>query len=346
MPITGRIQRNIHQDGIDRRGFLECMAWAGTGVRWTVTGGVLAGQQTGRHIRNAGGGLAFAQLSDSHIGFRQEANPDATATLQAAVDRINALPTQPAFVIHTGDISHLSKVEEFDAAEQILKGLRARQVFYVPGEHDVLTTHGRMYLERFGKGTQGSGWYSFDQSGIHFIALVNVVSLTAGGQGSLGQEQLEWMARDLQDISDSTPIVVFAHMPLWSIYPEWGWGTADGAQALGYLRRFGSVTVLNGHIHQVLQKVEGHIAFHTAASTAFPQPRPGAAPSPGPVRAPAEQLRAMLGITSVRYQPGNSALAIIDTTLEKESASAKIQVEPHSFSWQSRMTGEVIVEEI
>ena len=332
-PITRRISRNIHADGIDRRGFLECMAWAGTGVLWTATGGVLQAQQAGHDMHDAGGGLTFAQISDSHIGFRKEANQDVAGTLQAAVDRINGLAAPPAFVLHTGDISHLSKPEEFDTARQILKGLKAGQVFYVPGEHDMLTDGGKTYLERFGKGAQGDGWYSFERSGVHFVGLVNAMNLKAGGLGSLGTQQLEWLEKDLKDLSASTPIVVFAHVPLWIVYPDWGWGTEDGAQALAYLRRFGSVTVLNGHIHQVLQKVEGHVAFHTAASTAFPQPRPGAAPSPGPMKVPAEQLRAMLGITSVTYLAGQGSLAIADTTLEKSAVLSKNQVRIDNFQF-------------
>jgi 3',5'-cyclic AMP phosphodiesterase CpdA len=197
----------------------------------------------------------------------------------------------------------------------MLKSSNAKDVFYVPGEHDVLEDDGRQYRERFGRGTQGTGWHSFDRNGVHFVGLVNVMNLKAGGLGNLGAEQLEWLEKDVKHLSASTPIVVFAHIPLWSVYPDWGWGTTDGAQALSYLKRFGSVTVLNGHIHQVMQKVEGNVTFHTAASTAFPQPKPGAAPSPGPMKVPAEQLRGRLGITDVNYKQGAHALAVVDTSL-------------------------------
>ena len=255
------------------------------------------------------------QISDSHMGFNKPANPDVVSTFKAAVDKINGLTSRPAFMLHTGDISHLSKPEEFDNVQQILKSASVQDVFYVPGEHDILNDNGQQYRERFAKGSQGAGWYSFDKHGVHFIGLVNVQNLKAGGLGSLGAEQLEWMEKDVKHLSKSTPIVVFAHIPLWSVYPEWGWGTDDSAQALGYLKRFGSVTVLNGHIHQTMQKVEGSVTFHTACSTAFPQPKPGAAPSPGPMKVPDDQLRSVLGITQVNQVKGQHALAVIDSSL-------------------------------
>jgi 3',5'-cyclic AMP phosphodiesterase CpdA len=308
-----------NDDGIDRRGFLKCMAWAGTGALFILNGGVLKSYalgQLGHHdIKSLKGELSFVQISDSHIGFNKPANPDVTATLQEAVAKINALPVPPAFVLHTGDLSQLSKAGEFDTLDQVLKGMKTSQIFYVPGEHDVLNDNGKQYLERFGKGSQGDGWYSFDHRGVHFVGLVNVLNLKAGGLGTLGQTQLEWLEKDLQHLKSSVPVVVFAHIPLWAVYPEWGWGTDDSAQALSYLKRFGSVTVLNGHIHQTMQKVEGNITFHTAMSTAFPQPRPGTAPSPGPLKVPAEQLRTLLGITDVNYVRGKHSLAILDSQL-------------------------------
>lgn len=262
------------------------------------------------------GELSFVQISDSHIGFNKPANPDVTATLQEAVAKINALPAPPAFVLHTGDLTHLSKAAEFDTLDQVLKGLNTSRVFYVPGEHDVLDDNGKQYRERFGEDSLGDGWYSFDQKGIHFIGLVNVVNLKAGGLGNLGREQLEWLENDVKRLKSSTPIVVFAHIPLWAAYPEWGWGTHDSAQALSYLKRFGSVTVLNGHIHQTMQKVEGNVTFHTATSTAFPQPQPGTARSPGPLKVPTEQLRSLLGVVDVNYVRSKHSLAIVDSSLE------------------------------
>jgi len=313
------ILHDHNHDGIDRRGFLKCMAWAGTGALCVIQGGVLKSYSLSRSSEIGGheakGELSFVQISDSHMGFNKPANPDVVGTLKAAVDKINALPTAPEFMLHTGDISHLSKPEEFDNVEQILKSAKPQTVFYVPGEHDVLNDEGAQYRERFAKGSQGAGWYSFDKKGVHFIGLVNVMNLKAGGMGSLGAEQLEWMAKDVQHLSKSTPIVLFAHIPLWSVYPEWGWGTEDSAQALSYLKKFGSVTVLNGHIHQTMQKVEGNVTFHTAASTAFPQPKPGAAPSPGPMKVPDDQLRGLLGVTDVNYIQRRHALAVIDSTL-------------------------------
>jgi Icc protein len=307
-----------NHDGIDRRGFLKCMAWAGTGALCVMQGSVLKSYALNRSSdpgpAAAAGELSFVQISDSHMGFNKPANPDVAGTLKAAVDKINALPTPPEFLLHTGDISHLSKPEEFDNVDQILKST-GREAFFVPGEHDVLNDDGKQFLERYGKGSKGAGWRSFDKKGVHFIGLVNVMNLKAGGLGTLGHEQLEWLEDDVKHLKSSTPIVVFAHIPLWSVYPEWGWGTEDSAQALAYLKKFGSVTVLNGHIHQTMQKVEGNVTFHTAASTAFPQPQPGKADSPGPMKVPAEQLRSVLGITNVNYVRGKHALAVVDSTL-------------------------------
>ena len=255
--------------------------------------------------------FTFVQISDSHIGFNKPANTDVTATLQAALSRIDAAPAAPDFLIHTGDLTHSSKPAEFDALDQILS--TRRQVLYVPGEHDTSVDDGKAYLERYGKGTKGNGWYSFDHKGVHFIGLVNVVQLE--GMGKLGQAQLDWLKQDLHGVKSSVPIVVFAHIPLWAIYPEWGWGTSDSEQAFAMLKRFGSVTVLNGHIHQVMQKVEGNVMFHTAMSTAFPQPAPGSAPSPGPMKVPAERLQSVLGITNVSFVAQRRDLAIVDATL-------------------------------
>jgi Icc protein len=313
--MSDKIIHNQMDDGVDRRGFLKCMAWAGTGVLWTLTGGILRSETLSETASAGRADFSFVQISDSHIGFNKEANKDVGGTLAAAVAKINALPTAPSFMLHTGDLTHLAEAEEFDALEQILKSSRAKDAFYVPGEHDILNDNGKQYLERFGKGTKGSGYYSFDQKGVHFIGLNNVKDIKEGGLGVLGGEQLAWLKDDLSGRSSSTPIVVFAHVPLWAVYPKWGWGTEDGEQALGYLKRFGSVTVLNGHIHQTVQKIEGNITFHTAMSTAFPQPQPGAAPKPGPMKVPAEKLRSVLGVTSVNYIEGKSPLAVIDTPL-------------------------------
>jgi 3',5'-cyclic AMP phosphodiesterase CpdA len=309
-------------DGIDRRGFLSCMAWAGAGLVWTFSGGIPAsrlfaagGHQAGHTQASRAADFTFVQISDSHIGFDKAANADVTATCQAAVDKINALPVEPDLIIHTGDLSHLSKAHEFDTLDQVLKSAKQKQVFYVPGEHDVAVDNGEQFLVRYGKGAKGAGWHSFEHKGVHFVGLVNVVNLKAGGLGNLGVDQLKWLEDDLRQHASSTPIVVFAHIPLWSVYPEWGWGTQDSAQALSYLKRFGSVTVLNGHIHQIMQKVEGHVTFHTAMATAFPQPVPGTAPSAGPLKVPADQLQRVLGITSVNFVAGRHQLAVADATL-------------------------------
>jgi 3',5'-cyclic-AMP phosphodiesterase len=312
----------IAGDGIDRRNFLECMAWAGTGLLWTMVAGV----PTSKLLAATGGqamatkktveDFSFVQISDSHIGFNKGANPDVTGTLKKAIDKINGVPAgmkAPEFMIHTGDITQSSKAAEFDTAVQVIKGAKVGQVFYVPGEHDFSLDDGALYKERFGKGTMGSGWFSHDYKGVHFVGLNNCVQVDA--MGNLGADQLAWLKSDLAGLSASTPVVVFAHIPLWMVYEKWGWGTKDGAEALGYLKRFGSVTVLNGHIHQVVQKVEGNVSFHTAMATAFPQPNPGAAAGPGPMVVPAGKLESVLGVTRVKVARGKSHLAVVDSTL-------------------------------
>jgi len=304
--------------GVSRRKVLECMTWAGTGVLWTISGGVPLGLVDAANAAEKAAepaGMTFLQISDSHVGFDKPANPNALGTLEEAIGKINAMPKKPSFMIHTGDISHLSKASEFDDADRIISQAKL-DVHYVPGEHDFLDEEIKFYKERYGKGTMGAGWYSFDAGGVHFVGLVNVVNLKAGGLGNLGTEQLEWLEGDLKGRSKSTPVVVFAHIPLWTVYPEWGWGTEDSAKALDYLKGFGSVTVLNGHIHQVMQKVEGNVTFHTARSTAFPQPAPGTAPSPGPMKVDASKLRSVLGIASGNFKMGDQPLAIIDTPLQ------------------------------
>ena len=304
------------ETGVSRRKVLECMTWAGTGLLWTVSGGVprtLGFMDAANAAEPAG--MTFLQISDSHVGFDKPANPNALGTLEEAINKVNAIPKKPSFMIHTGDITHLSKVAEFDNAEKIISQSRL-DVHYVPGEHDFLDEDVKLYKDRYGKGTKGAGYYSFDAGGVHFVGLVNVLELKGGGMGSLGGEQLEWLEDDLKGKSKSTPIVLFAHIPLWTVYPEWGWGTEDSAKALEYLKGFGSVTVLNGHIHQVMQKVEGAVTFHTARSTAFPQPAPGTAPSPGPMKVEDAKLRSLLGIASVNFKQGDQRLAIIDTPLQ------------------------------
>jgi 3',5'-cyclic AMP phosphodiesterase CpdA len=310
--MTDFLKTGLDADGIDRRGFLRCMAWAGFGVVWTMAGGV----PTSKLLGETGGheGFQFVQISDSHIGFNKPANADVNATLQLAIDKINALPKAPDFLIHTGDLTHLAKPAEFDTLSQLLEGAKTKQVYSVPGEHDNAADDGKEYLARYGKGTKGAGWYSFDHHGVHFAGLVNSAALE--GMGKLGAEQLAWLKADLSGRSASTPVVLFAHIPLWTVYPEWGWGTPDSEEALGYVKRFGSVTVLNGHIHQTMQKVEGNVRFHTAMSTAFPQPAPGSAPSPGPMKVPAEKLRGVLGISEVEFVARPQHLAVVDATLE------------------------------
>jgi len=304
------------ESNMDRRDFLECMTWAGTGLVWSMAGGVATSSVLGapRRAAAAGGAFSFVQISDTHVGYKGPANPDSLATLQQAIARVNALDPAPALVIHTGDLTHGQKAGAFDTLAETMKSIRTGEIFYIPGEHDVFVDGGVEYLARYGKGTIGKGWRSFDYKGVHFAGLVNVLTYKGEGVGALGAEQLQWLERDLAPLSASTPVIVYAHVPLWAAYPQWGWVTEDGEQALARLRRFGSVTVLNGHIHQVMQKVEGTIAFHTARSTAFPQPAPGTAPSPGPMKV--DRVGRMLGVREVRYVETPGPLAVVDTPLE------------------------------
>ena len=303
-----------------RRRALRCLAFGGVGTLFAMAGGVLtpiglaaaaAGGERGGRL----GKPLFVQISDTHIGFNKDANPDVNGTLARSIDLVNGLAEQPALIIHTGDITHLSKPAEFDLAQQLFARLRTTELHTVPGEHDTSDATVTEYFNRFGKPSANRGYYSFDHAGVHFVALVNVLQFKPGGLGSLGSEQLAWLESDLTGRSASTPIVVFAHMPLWTIYEPWGWGTGDAPQLLALLRRFGSVTVLNGHIHQIVQKVEGNMTFHTARSTAYPQPIAGTAEGPGPLKVPAEQLPTMLGITSVAVVNHPRSLALSDTTI-------------------------------
>jgi Calcineurin-like phosphoesterase len=303
-----------------RRNALKCMAYGGAGTLFTLAGGVftpielaLAGTDK-EGIARLGKPL-FVQISDTHIGFNKDANPDVNGTLTQTIDIVNAMAEQPALIIHTGDITHLSRPAEFDLAQQMFSRLRTTELHTVPGEHDTADPSVSEYFNRFGKASANKGYYSFDHAGVHFVALINVLQFKPGGLGTLGTEQLEWLAADLKGRSASTPIVVFAHMPLWTIYEPWGWGTGDAEELLSELRRFGSVTVLNGHIHQIVQKVEGHMTFHTARSTAYPQPLAGEGAGPAPLKVSAEELPKMLGITSVSVVKHPRSLALADRTL-------------------------------
>jgi 3',5'-cyclic AMP phosphodiesterase CpdA len=310
--------RNIEDPAVNdrpsRRGALKCLG-LGTGTLFTLSSGILEPVDLALAATKPDAGVPlFLQISDTHIGFNKDANPDVAGTLERAIALANALPHKPALTIHTGDITHLSKASEFDMASQLLSTLGTGDLHTVPGEHDVTDGPGAEYFARFGKLSDNRGYYSFDYRGVHFVALVNVMNFKSNGLGSLGGDQLAWLRADLAGRSSSTPIVVFAHMPLWTIYEPWGWGTGDAEQAMSYLRRFGSVTVLNGHIHQIVQKVEGNITFHTARSTAYPQPSAGVGEGPGPLKMPADQLPRMLGLTSVSIKRDQN-LFLTDTTL-------------------------------
>src|SRR5580658_1534915 len=305
-----------------RRNALKCMAYGGAGTLFALSGGVFTPMNLATAYAydesKAGKALGkplFVQISDTHIGFNKEANPDVAGTLAQTIDIVNGMAAQPALIIHTGDITHLSKPAEFDLAQQMFSRPHATEMHTVPGEHDTTDATVTEYFNRFGKASDNKGYYSFDHAGVHFIGLINVLQFKPGGLGTLGGEQLAWVAADLKGRSASTPIVVFAHMPLWTIYEPWGWGTGDADQLMSQLRRFGSVTVLNGHIHQIVQKVEGNMTFHTARSTSYPQPIAGVGSGPGPLKVPADQLAAMLGITSVSVMKHPSSLVLSDKAL-------------------------------
>lgn len=303
-------------DGVDRRGFLKCMAWAGTSVVWMASGGVLTSVETidsRFSATSAKKDLFFVQISDSHIGFTGSANADVTHTFEQAIAQVNSLPERPSFVIHTGDLTHTSAVKEFDTVQHLFSTLKTDHVFQVPGEHDALTDGDKRYLQFFGKGTAGDGYHSFDVNGIHFLGLVNSVALE--GPGHLGPAQLDWIRKDLAGLSSETPLVVFAHIPLFAMYPPWGWSTDDALQALAMMRRFGAITVLNGHVHQIMSKTEGNVTFHTARATAYPLPQAGHGPGPVPVTVPANRLHSVLGIREATFVVRDRRVAIKDDTL-------------------------------
>jgi len=305
-----------------RRKTLGCLAaWSGAAVVWMLAGGVpraLGATSSGGIAATSKHAFTFAQISDTHIGFHKDANPDVVGCLRRAAADLNALAQPPALVVHTGDISHLSKPEEFGQARELLKEIRIDRVHTVPGEHDALDDGLAGYLKQFDHDGKNRAWYSFDQGGVHFIGLSNVLNFKMGTMTSLGAEQLAWLRKDLAGVSRSTPVVVLAHIPMWTVYAQWGWGTADADQALALLKPYGSVTVLNGHIHQVLQKVEGNVALHTAMSLAYPLPTPGQAGigEPGPVKVPAGELGKLIGTRELTIVRGKHELAMIDTPLD------------------------------
>ena len=300
-----------------RRQLLRHSAWFGAAVGLAVVGGEVISHVAGTtaaertHARPT---LRFAQVSDSHIGFSGPPNPDVTGTFGHAIDQINSLVYTPDFVIHTGDLTHLSSPDQFDQVKQMLSKLQTPHVFTVPGEHDSVDDAGQKYRSVFGAGTRGDGWYSFDIAGVHVIALVNTLNLKK--LGHLGVDQLEFVEKDVARLSSDTPVIVFSHIPLFAMYPDWGWGTDDAAQALSYLSRFSSVTCLNGHVHQLFSKTEGNVTFYSGTTTAYPLPHPGNGPAPKPVTLPAGKLRDALGIREVNYTKGQTALALKEATLQ------------------------------
>ena len=303
-----------------RRQLARHAGWFGAAVVLTVSGGEVISHIAHDHDNASATGLdvdpnalRFVQVSDSHIGFTGPANMDVTGTFAHAIDQVNSLGFRPDFAMHTGDLTHLSTPEQFDQVRQMMTGLRTDRVFTVPGEHDSVDDEGRTYRSLFGHDTQGDGWYSFDTHGVHFIALVNTLSLEA--LGHLGTEQIDFVRKDIAGLSSDTPIVLFSHIPLFAMYPKWGWSTDDALQVLNLLKRFASVTALNGHVHQLFTHVEGNVTFYSATTTAYPLPKPGAAPAPTPQVLPARQLQTALGIRTVSYQTSETSLAITDLRL-------------------------------
>ena len=305
------------ESGMNRRQLLRHGAWFGGAVVLAVGGGavvssVVADSHSALDDPNA---LLFAQISDSHLGFTGPANTDVTKSFAAAIDKLNALPRRPAFVMHTGDLTHLATPAQFDQVKQMMTGIKTGQTFVVPGEHDSIDDSGQKYRAAFGSGTQGDGWFSFDIQGVHVIGLVNTISLEK--LGHLGTDQIDFVRRDTAHLPADTPIVVFSHIPLFAMYPAWGWGTDDAMQVLALLRRFSSVTCLNGHVHQLFTKTEGNITFHSATTTAYPLPKPGRAAAPAPVTLPAGRLHDALGIRTVTHVRGAHHLAITDSKLPR-----------------------------
>ena len=315
-----KTQSTVGTDGLSRRRALACMGWAGTGLLWTLVGGVptatlLTGNAGRAQAAEPMGAFRFVQISDTHLGFNKEANPDTAGTTRSAIDLVNGVAAETALVVHTGDVTHLSKPAEFDSAAEMFKGLKVTDFHLIPGEHDVLDEKQTAFFDRYGRGA-GKGWYSFDHAGVHFVALINVMEFKPGGSGRLGPEQLEWLERDLKGRPASQPLVILSHIPLWTAYADWGWQTEDWPQAMQYVKRFGSVTALNGHIHQILQKVEGNVRYYSARSTAYPQPSPGEGTTgPGPLKVPADRLRSVLGVRSVAVVPKSEMISIEDTAL-------------------------------
>ncbi|HEY5840674.1 MAG TPA: metallophosphoesterase [Mycobacterium sp.] len=305
--------------GMTRRQLIRHSAWFGAAVGLAVVGGEvishIAGTAGAAHTQ-ARPTLRFAQISDSHIGFQGTANANVTGTFTEAINQVNGLGYTPDFVIHTGDLTHLSTPDQFDQVKQMLTGLNTPHIFTVPGEHDSVDDAGQKYRQVFGAGTRGDGWYSFDIAGVHVIALVNTLNFKSMGLGHLGTDQLDFVQKDVAPLSSDTPIIVFGHIPLFAMYPSWGWGTDDATQALSYLRRFSSVTCLNGHVHQLFTKTEGNITFHSATTTAYPLPHPGDGPAPKPVTLPAGKLHDALGIREVSYIKGQQALALKEEKLQ------------------------------
>lgn len=223
--------------------------------------------------------FAFLQLSDTHWGYSGAANPEAASTLRQAVATINASAVPLDFVVFTGDLTHRApddaerrrRLKEF---QSIVSELKVPVRHFLPGEHDADLDEGAAFRDLF-----GPTHYAFDHKGVHFVALDNV----SDPKSTIGQPQLEWLANDLKKVRPESPVVVFAHRPLFELQPDWDWTTADGSDAIRTLATHQNVTVFYGHIHQEHHFKTGAIAHHAARSLIFPLPAPGSAPKRVPL---------------------------------------------------------------
>jgi 3',5'-cyclic AMP phosphodiesterase CpdA len=257
---------------IDRRQFAKLAGLGGA----VFASGLFAGSKAFA----AGNDFMFVQLSDTHWGFTgDKVNPEAKNTLKKAVAAVNSLPTQPDFIVFTGDLTHTTddaqeRRKRMGEFKDIVKELKVKTLRFMPGEHDASLDKGAAFKEFF-----GDTHYTFDHKGVHFIVLDNVSDPAA----KIGDEQLDWLKKDLAKLNKTQPIVVFTHRPLFDLYPDWDWATRDGAQVVEALSPYQHVTVFYGHIHQEHHQMTGHIAHHAAESLVFPLPAPGSQPKRMPI---------------------------------------------------------------
>ena len=267
--------------------------------------------------------FSFVQLSDTHWGFDTPAvNPDFAGTLKKAIADVNALKTQPDFVVFTGDLTHTTDSNEtrrtrMTEFKEIIKGLRVQEVHFLPGEHDAGLDNGKAFQEFFGP----THW-TFDHKGVHFIALDNV----SDPRAQLGEEQLKWLEADLQKLDKTQRIVVFTHRPLFDLAPDWDWATRDGAKALTLLAPYQNVTVFYGHIHQINNHTEGHIDLHSAMGLMYPLPAPHSVPKKAPIPWDPAQPYKGLGFRQVDVKAAPAAYTLTEFPVVQKAEDAPEQV--------------------